>query len=86
MTVTDAARDQNGNRLSPRTHRVRALNGDETGYARQVWFGWNPATEIRCHVYKTRDAARKGDISDTHANNPALIATSIEGWKPVSKR
>ena len=79
------ARDQNGNRVSPRTHPVRRSDG-VTGYARQVWAGWNPATDIRWNVYKTRDAAREGDVSDTHQNNKALVAVGLDGWKPVSQR
>ena len=79
-TMKSLAHDQNGNKLTPSVHRVCTAAGT-SGYARQVWAGWSPATDIRWNVYKTRGAALNGDASDTYQNNPNLIAFGIEGWK-----
>ena len=76
------AHDQNGNKVTSRVYTL--LNADGArGYARRVWAGWNPATDISWNIYRTREAARNGDISDTYRNNPDLIAIGTEGWKPT---
>tara|TARA_R100000808_G_scaffold13927_1_gene33373 strand:- start:4919 stop:5110 length:192 start_codon:yes stop_codon:yes gene_type:complete len=52
-------RDQDGNpvhkNIEPDTR---------TGWRVTVWFGTDPATDIRRYVYLTRAQARRADISD----------------------
>ena len=50
-------RDQNGN---PVYMDIRREAG---GWGRTVWFGNHYVTDVRRHVYRTREQARQGDIS-----------------------
>ena len=50
-------RDQNGN---PVYMDIRREGG---GWGRTVWFGNHYVTNVRRHVYRTREQARQGDIS-----------------------
>lgn len=51
--------DQNGKAVTQSIRREQ----DGT-WGATVWFGCNPATDIRRYYYRTRQAARKSDISD----------------------
>lgn len=50
-------KDQNGRPL----HRDICREAD--GWLITVWFGRNPATDVRRYVYETRAQARQADIS-----------------------
>ena len=78
-----AARDQNGNPLKRDIKQVRSADG-RVGYIATCWFGSNPATEIRDHVYKTRKGAETADVSDDY-NNSDMIAFCARrsDWQPV---
>ena len=48
-------RDQNGNRV------IKDIRREENGWGRNVWFGRHYVTDVRRHVYRTREQARRGD-------------------------
>lgn len=58
-----ATRDQNGRTVAASIKRTTK------GWERKVWFGTNPATNVRTYVYDSRDNARRGDISDDIGKN-----------------
>jgi hypothetical protein len=68
-------RDQNGHRLTKTPVKVVDADGN-VGWARQVWFGSCPATNVRWYVYSTKSAALNGDISDTYDSCSDLCAVS----------
>ncbi len=77
------ARDQNGNYLTRNIKKVRGPDG-RIGYAATCWFGDNPATDIRRHVYGSRTGAHQADVSDDY-NNSSMIAFNVrsDDWRPV---
>jgi hypothetical protein len=60
-------RDQNGRPIRKNIARESAPRGDAPiAWGVTVWFGgWNGlGTDVRRYFYRTRDEARKADISD----------------------
>jgi hypothetical protein len=76
------ARDQNGNPLRRNIKHVRHADGRE-GFIATCWFGFNPATSIRDHVYKTRKGAENADVSDDYDNSDMLAFNARRSdWQP----
>ena len=74
------AHDQNGRRLTKNITKVMNEAG-ETGYRCTVWFGSSPATNVRNNVYRTKEAAKDGDISDDYKNCSDLLSIGARDWK-----
>lgn len=78
-----AARDQNGNPLRRNIKHVRSVDGRE-GYVATCWFGWNPGTSVRDHVYKTRKGAEAADVSDDTSNSDMIaFNVSRRDWRAL---
>ncbi len=76
-------RDQNGNIVRPNTRKVRHADG-RVGWITTVWFGSNPATEIRDHVYESIYGAKLAAVCDDYRNSD-MIAFNVrrDDWQPI---